>query len=430
MRMYSEPARAIPVAADVDVLVLGGGPAGFGAALTAAREGASAMLIEQTMDVGGVATTGLMSHWTGDTRGGLYREILEKTASLPPQNGEIDIHIDHEHMKSVFLDMLEGAGVRIRLATLACEPIMENGAIRGVIAESKSGREAFLAKIVVDATGDGDIAARAGAAYSVGREEDGAMQPVTLMFQVSGVDLAKVRYCRAFEETYEVPGGDLQTLARQHLTPPAGHVLIYPATLPGTVTLNMTNVTGIDGANADSLTQGYIACRRQIPEIIAFLRRYVPGFEGCYLLKTASQLGIRETRHFKGLRTITEGDIAEARVFDDWAVTRAHFNFDVHNITGAGLDATGVQKHFKQAKGYTIPYGCFVPEALDGLLLAGRNISGTHMAHSNYRVMPICANMGQSVGVAAAMCAAAGVRPRDLDVSTLQARLRQLGVEP
>ncbi|MCI5647816.1 MAG: FAD-dependent oxidoreductase [Fusicatenibacter sp.] len=196
------------------------------------------------------------------------------------------------------------------------------------------------------------------------------------------------------------------------------------------MTLNMTNAIGIDGTNAEDLTKGYIRCRKQIPQILSFLREHVPGYENCYLIKTGSQLGVRETRHFKGLKTITEEDIRQARVFEDWAVTRAHFNFDVHNITGAGLDETGEQKGFTQRHGYTIPYGCFVPVKIDGLLLAGRIISGTHMAHSNFRVMPICANMGQAVGVAAALCCKKHCQPRELPVRELQQSLRKWGVEP
>ena len=130
------------------------------------------------------------------------------------------------------------------------------------------------------------------------------------------------------------------------------------------------------------------------------------------------------------MRTITREDILSARVFDDWAVTRAHFNFDVHNLTGNGLDETGAQKHFQQTRGYTIPYGCLVPKKIENLLLAGRDICGTHMAHSNYRVMPICANMGQAAGVAASLCVKRNVTPRALDVKLLQRRLGEWGVEP
>jgi hypothetical protein len=196
------------------------------------------------------------------------------------------------------------------------------------------------------------------------------------------------------------------------------------------VTANMTNCLGGDGTRPEDLTRATLACRRQIEPMMEFLRRRVPGFERCFLLETAAAIGVRETRHFRGEKTITEQDILEARVFDDWIVTRAYFNFDVHNLSGPGLDATGEQAAFAQSKGYTIPYGCFVPEKVDGLLLAGRNISGTHMAHSNFRVMPICVNMGQGVGAAAALCAARALTPRDLDVGEVQDVLRRQGVEP
>jgi hypothetical protein len=190
----------------------------------------------------------------------------------------------------------------------------------------------------------------------------------------------------------------------------------------------MTNCIDVDGTNADDLTRATIVCRHQMHKIVDFLREFVPGFENCYPISSASIIGVRETRHFKGEKTLTSEDILEARVFDDWAVTRASFNFDVHNISGSGLDETGAQKKFPQKKGYTIPYGCFVPQKIDGLLLAGRNISGTHLAHSNYRVMPICANMGQSTGIAASLCVKKGIEPRQLQVKELQKRLMELGV--
>lgn len=131
-------------------------------------------------------------------------------------------------------------------------------------------------------------------------------------------------------------------------------------------------------------------------------------------------MGIRETRHFKGLYTLCEDDILTARVFDDYVVRGAHFNFDVHNITGPGLDKTGVQKEWKQPNGYTIPYRCLVPEKVDGLLLSGRNISGTHIAHSNYRVMPICVGIGAAAGAAAALAAKEGVQPRDVSAEQIR----------
>jgi hypothetical protein len=136
-------------------------------------------------------------------------------------------------------------------------------------------------------------------------------------------------------------------------------------------------------------------------DIVKYLRKFVPGYENCFVNSSASLIGIRETRHFKGKYTLTEQDILEAKVFDDYVVKDAYFNFDVHNISGSGLDETGVQKHFPQEKGYTIPYRCLLPETKENLLLCGRNISGTHMAHSNFRVMPICVGIGEAAGAAA-----------------------------
>jgi len=190
----------------------------------------------------------------------------------------------------------------------------------------------------------------------------------------------------------------------------------------------MTNAIDVDGTDSNDLTKATLTCRSQMDDIVKYLREFVPGFENCYILTSASFVGIRETRHFKGVKTITEEDIMQARVFDDWVVTKAHFNFDVHNISGSGLDETGCQKHFKQPEGYTIPYGCLVPIKIDGLLLAGRNISGTHKAHSNYRVMPICVNMGQAAGIAASIAVKKNILPRDVVVKEIQERLTQLGV--
>lgn len=154
-----------------------------------------------------------------------------------------------------------------------------------------------------------------------------------------------------------------------------------------------------------------------------------PGYEKCYPVTSAQMMGVRETRHFKGLYTMTPEDIVEARVFDDWIATRNMFNFDIHNVEGSGLDKNGAQHNFHAKGGYTIPYRACVPVKIDGLLLAGRDISGTHKAHSNYRVMPICINMGQGVGIAAALAARDGIQPRSVNVAEVQKILTENGVQ-
>ena len=417
-----------PIVGEYDVLVAGAGPAGVAAAVSAARLGVRVCLVEQSGIVGGVATSGMMSHWTGNTRGGIYEEILDR--SQDQSKPQMRRFINTERLEDALIDMLNEAHVELRLYSFAASPLMEAGAVAGLIVESKAGRQALSAKVVVDATGDGDVAARAGASYTLGREDDGAMQPMTLMFRLGGVDTDRAILPGSFESTVAVPDGEIQALGRSELPPPAGHVLLYQSLLPGVVTVNMTNCTGVDGTKAQDLTLATVVCRRQLNAIVAFLQRHAPGYEHCYVLASAAQIGVRETRHFKGLYTLTSEDILAARVFPDWVVTKAHFNFDIHNVKGAGLDANGCQHKFPQANGYTIPYGCLVPEKLDGLLLAGRCISGTHQAHSNFRVMPICANIGQAAGIAAALAAREGVRPRDLPVSAIQAELLKCGVEP
>lgn len=429
MGSIKEAAREIPVADEVDVLVVGGGPAGVSAAIAAARNGAPTLLIEQFGDIGGVSTVGLMSHWTGKTKGGFYEEILERSKDAEEEAIEsqpfLRVAINPEKLKTAYLEMLLEADAELRLYTLAVEPIVKDGAIKGVITESKSGREAILAGCVIDASGDGDIAAKAGVPFTKGREEDNLMQPMTLMFKVAGVDTDRAVFPGGFEDNIEIPKGAIQDLGKANLPSPAGHVLLYRSTLPGIVTCNMTNVTGVDGTDAKDLTKAHVTARRQMDPIVRFLREYVPGFEKCYAIDSASYIGIRETRHFHGDYTLTEDDILQAKVFEDWVVSYAHFNFDVHNITGAGLDETGMQKKFPQARGYTIPFRCLLPQKVENLLLAGRNISGTHMAHSNYRVMPICANMGQAAGTAAAIAVRTGVAPRQIKVEEIQKILVQ-----
>ncbi|MBN2711042.1 MAG: FAD-dependent oxidoreductase [Planctomycetes bacterium] len=427
MKVITEPAREIPVMAEVDVLVLGSGPAGIGAAVEAGRSGMKTMLVEQFGDVGGVATVGLMSHWTGDARGGLYYEMLERTVKqreeLETESGAGRATINPERLKTLLLEMLEEAGVEVLLYTVAAEAIMDGETISGVFLEGKSGRTAVLAKQIIDATGDGDIAARAGAPFTKGREDDGKMQPLTLMFKVAGVELDRGVFPGSFESNLDVPLGKIQDLAHEHIPHPAGHCLLYKTTLPGVVTCNMTNIIGVDATDSRELSRAHITCRKQIDTIVSFLHKCVPGFEKCYVISVASFVGIRETRHFKGEYTLTAEDIVEAKVFPDWVVPHAKFNFDIHNIDGAGLDKNGAQNHFPQKRGYTIPYGCLVPIKIENLLLAGRNISGTHKAHSNYRVMPICMNMGQAAGAAAAIAIKSGRTPRQVKASEIQEHL-------
>lgn len=413
----------------VDVLVLGSGPAGCAAAIMAARRGAHTLLVDYASAPGGISTVGGMSHYTGSVKSNLYEEVLRRMAEK--NRGEIKgirtPIIDPVNMTVTWIELLEEAGAEILLYTLACEAVVEDDIVKGVVIQNKSGRSVVYAKAVIDATGDGDIAASAGVEFIKGREGDGKMQPATLMFKVAGVDMAHAVFPGSFETTVSTEKGELQALAKEKLPYPAGHVLLYRSTLDGVVTVNMTNATDIDGTTAEGLTKAEIVCRKQIPAIVDFLREYVPGYRECYVIGTASLIGIRETRHLQGVYTLTGEDILERRRFDDWVVREAEFNFDVHNMTGGGLDETGVQKKFPKNVKYTIPYRCLLPRRIDGLLFAGRNISGTHIAHSNYRAMPICLAMGEAAGIAAALAVQGNIPLRDVEVAEIQKYLLGAG---
>ena len=422
MNYYKECAKTLPVIHEVDVLVCGSGPAGIAAALASARSGSNTMLIESLGDVGGISTSGLMSHWTGRAHSPIYSEILQKSAER--NEGEFKDKIvniiDPEKLKTLYLELLSEAGVKILLYTVASDVITEENSVKGVIIQNKSGRSVISAKVVIDATGDGDIAFRAGAEYLKGRESDGRMQPCTIMFKVGGVDYSRAVFPGSFETLVNIEKGELHALGKKIIGHPAGHVLLYKSTLPGVVTCNMTNCIDIDGTKAEELTMATLICREQIDRIVGFLREYAPGYKNCYCISSASLIGIRETRHFIGVYTINENDILSAKQFPDWIVRDAHFNFDIHNLDGAGLDKDGVQHKFTQQSGYTIPYGCLIPQKIDGLILAGRCISGTHKAHSNYRVMPICIGIGEGAGYAATIAVKNGIQPRNVNPSDIQ----------
>lgn len=426
MKNYIKENNSVPQIADVDVLVCGAGPAGIGAAIMSARLGVSVMVVEAQGCLGGIATAGMMSNWGGRSSSKIMPEIWDltyeksKEIGWAQENGCGKDAIYHDIQKIVLEEMFQNERIKVLYYTLVSKAVVENGTIMGVIVENKSGRGFIKAKRVIDATGDGDVAASAGVPYFKGRETDGRMQPCTMMFNVGGVDFERAVFPPSFETTIQTEKGELQALAKELLPFPAGHVLLYKQPMPGTVCCNMTNAIEIDGTDAESLTKGVFTCRSQIVPIIKFLREYVPGYENCWLMSSASLIGVRETRHFEGLESLSKDDILQAKFYDNWVVKRAWFNFDVHNLTGASLDKTGVQHGWKQKNEYTIPYGCLLPKNVEGLLLSGRNISGSHMAHSNFRIMSVCIAIGEAAGVAAALSVKKSLKLSQVDVKEIQ----------
>jgi glycine/D-amino acid oxidase-like deaminating enzyme len=450
-----EPARKTPISARTGVLVAGGGLAGVAAALAAARNGADVLLIEAAGFLGGAGTAGMMGCFMGFDRkviGGIGEEIISGMIQRGAAIEEYQSLYDPEALKALTFDKLLEAGVDLLLYTLAVEPIVVDDSVKGVIVENKSGRSSILADIIIDATGDGDVAARAGVPFEKGRASDGATQPITLVFRVGNIDNHKViKFALENKEqfrSYDPPTG--QGFLRPNLEPPQfalegyfqtvnaarqkGEIeldqdIIYINSVPGRneVIVNATQVVRADGTNASDLTRAELKSRRQVGQLMKFLHKYVPGFEQAVLIDTANRIGVRETRRILGEYVLTANDVIEGRRFAD-GIARNNFPIDIHAITENDKYVFD-DRTFLSGVNYDIPYRCLVPRKVENLLIAGRCISATHEALASARSQPCCMLTGQAAGTAAALAASTRTRPRNIDVESIRRTLIYQGAK-
>jgi hypothetical protein len=447
-----EPARSIPIRAQYDVLVVGGGPSGLTTALAAAEDGLKVGLIESRTFVGGNMTIGLpVLGFLGQKKNQIIKGLPQKFIErLREVNGASEhrwcpLHmgitlVEPEAVKTVGLKMLTEAKVDVTFYAFCAGVVMDGDTIRGVITESKSGREAVLGKIIVDCTGDADVAYRAGVPCEKGSKESGGMQPPTLMYCIAGVDTEKLRMSIAqHTRTYltdfipaEYFGQNNQFIvvglreliararAERKLNIPNERTIIITGLREGEVWINMTRVAGTDGTDARSLTAGEIEARAQIEDINIYLKNYVPGFEKSYFAKTAPFLGIRETRRIVGYYTMTQEDVLGCRHFDD-SIAVASYPIDIHRPGDEGCTLIWC------GDCYDIPYRSLLPQKVKNLIVAGRCISTTHEAMGAIRVMATCMAMGEAAGRAAKQAVRAGIAPTEVDVKKLQAELLEHG---
>jgi hypothetical protein len=422
--------------ATYDVIVVGGGPAGVGAALGAARTGKRVLVVEQCNCLGGIATAGAHGHIStyeerGTGRqivGGVAREVADRIAADGfGRRTSYGVWFEIEGLKLILDRMAGEAGVELLYYSFACDALMEDGAVQGVVVQNKGGRRAIRGRRVVDCTGDGDVAALAGCPYEVGRPSDGKCQPVTLMFTIGGVDWARVEEARPdgwpacqWAELWAraQAAGDMEPFQTQIMG------WWWTPTRPDHVNVNFTHVTGVDATRAQDLTRATIEARRQAFQCVDVYRKHVPGMENCYMVSTAALLGVRESRRIMGEYVLTEDDIKAQRRFDDNICYGAFF-IDIHHIDGPGMDSTVWDP--PDGFSYHIPYRCLVPRGAENLLVAGRCLSATHLALGSTRVMVQCIGTGEGAGTAAALSLDAGVRPRELGVARLQSALRAAG---
>ena len=421
-----------------DVIVAGGGPAGIAASVSAARCGANTALIERYGILGGMMTSGAVHPILGNTAPNtMYQEVCallneghENVPKDTTRNGS-EIHVDPEEAKYRLLKLVCDSGVKLYLQTPIADVCKDGNRVTGVTVVTQDGLVTLNAKCVVDSTGDGFVAYRAGAEYHVGRESDGKCQPLSTEFTLENVDEARAITCWGGSDPVTMPDGKKFSVFcreahdRGELPENVTIVRLHRTFYPGERNVNATQVNGLDSLHAEGITDAELKLRGQIPQIVTFLRKYVPCYENCRVKSSGSTLGVRETRRIQGLYTISDEDVEKGARFADVVIHRAWFLIDIHNPAGGGQ----AEGHSQPATPYDIPLRSLIPAGLDGLLLSGRCISGTHRAHASYRVMAVCLATGQAAGIAAALCARKGIQPKDLPASEVQQVLTAYGAQ-
>ncbi|MEU6423504.1 FAD-dependent oxidoreductase [Streptomyces spiralis] len=421
-----------PVVQRSDVIVVGGGPAGVSAAVAAARTGAEVTLLERYSALGGLASGGMvlvlddMINGNEITVTGIVDEYVERMAKLglavypPPEDrysspetwarwgrwGAFDFHshtnpkpicyavaFDPDGWKRVSNDLIRESGVNLRLHSWFSRPVVQDGAVKGVVCETKAGPQAVMGDVVVDTTGDIDVASRAGASYT----QDNYL--VTLVFRLGGVDTAAAE---RFEQENPREARAVNRKIKRMLGG-AWELWWLKTPVPGVVWCNCPHMTGFDGTDPRSLTEAEFEARARIGAVLDHIKSDLPGFDNAYLLDVAEQMGVRQTRLLQGEYVVTKDDITSRRHFTD-SVAR-------------GRD-------------YYTPYRALLPRGVDQLLVAGRHYSATPEAQRISREIPPCMAMGQAAGIAAATAVEQGVPVRDIDPAVIQHRMREQGADP
>ncbi len=412
--------RDIPVTHTADVVVLGGGPGGLGAAVMAARSGAKTLLVERYGYLGGMAVSGEVHPFMGNHASGIcldkpvyvdwcramhdylppeVRSRIAFSDEIPPE----DRNISKDAAMLAAEDLCLAAGVQLLFHHTVVDVVMNDTAIGAVVLMSKSGYTAVTGKVYIDCTGDADVAARAGCAFEEGGPT-GWSQPMTLCFKLSHVDRARMPAWAEITRLYHAARD------RGAVQCPRENVLWFTWYDQDVIHFNTTRVVQKHGTSGIDLSAAEIDARRQLREFLAFLRSDVSGFEQAMLHSIGHHIGVRETRRVRGIAYLTRDAFAQRAKFPD-AIARVNYPIDIHSPSGSGTELA----HLAANEWYEIPYGCIVARDAANLLVGGRPISVDHAIHSSMRVMPPACSIGQAAGLAAAESCRRKCRPSELD---------------
>lgn len=430
-----------------DVLVAGGGLSGVAAAVAAAREGKQVILIEQYGFLGGMAASALVNpfmaycskngegekfNWELLANTGLFADMIEELRKMGAlHSNKMTFH--EEYLKIILDRMVRKYGVKVLFHSFVAEAICEEGAVSSVTVVNKSGITRYFAKVYVDATGDADLAALAGCPFELGNEE-GLTQPLTLCFRVGNVD-TKV-YAPVwgwYDGSYPGDSDACRDLVNAKYTEQkrkgllrnqAEGVSTYASCIPGVIHFNSTRICEVNPLDTEAVSLAEMEGREQMLELFRFMKENAPGFENSSLLTAGSQIGVRESRRIKGDVVINEQDILSCRKFED-SVARGTYCIDIHSLKEGS--SVGGMTDIPYNDYYTIPYRALLPQGCKNLIVAGRPISSTQLAHGAHRVMPICTCIGESAGIAAACACTEDGNFRKVTAERIQAKLEQFG---
>ncbi len=453
--MDEQEVRNTAMKTKYDVLVAGAGASGLCAAIAAAREGAETLLIEQSGIPGGSNTLSLVGPLMGFHAGnrqvvrGLAQEIVDRLAARGGTRGHLPdplgvassiTPVEPEILKQVEFEMLrEQPRLTLLLHATAADVLVRGGSVTGIRVLHRGGLEGFSARVYIDATGDGDLAFRAGAPCVIGRASDGLSQPMTLVMKIGGVDFDRVRAAmkaqpdqfvlceNAGQIPYVAVSGYFEEVQKARedgtLSFSRDRVLLFEGVRPGEAIVNMSRIIGKSALDPEELTLAETEGHAQADEILRFLRSRIDGFQNITLLETGSAVGVRESRHVRGAYTLTQEDILRSAEFQD-SVAVCAFPIDIHDPRGKEL--TWVRREPDQC--YDVPFRVMLPEGIDNLLVTGRCVSATHEAAASVRITPTAMALGEAAGIAAAL--ASDGHPAKVNVSALQKAIARWGGIP